>query len=682
MNRFFEGITPLLTFKSLIPAALTVASIAHAQAAEIDPRRSLFITDKVILNQFSLNGENGVLKAIAASAGDFSQSPQQLVDTMEASLCNGSSTDFNNLPGGCGTTIRGINTTEAISLVNRFDLAPANGENCGEYRITFSQVNGRNSITTQFVIFEAKLPNPHQELGLEGCRPVMNFWAGLSTEDNINVRAQQLRDFYFTGLNGFGPVISAHNYQGESVTPISGQIRINNRISTPDVWSFSEFNSRINGNTVELVQTTVKETPFADLSSDTSLFPVQAQAFQDAVVNAVSIKGKGLLANTMSTLNIDIPAEAEVGRQGIVLRAALAESIFSGAVNGQPGGHLPSRQELNDAFNENTSGFAQRIQQQLRTANSNLTPAQVLSRVAVLTCVGCHSSADDLGNGLEHVGPASDLLEMHSLRLESDITPVRIEAENFIMQSGIETETTTDVGGGLNVGFVDANDWMIFDVALPPSIDNRYIISYRTAKNVFPGGNIQLEQPGGGVIYDSFSVSFTGGWQNWRTIERTVTLPAGITQLAISTQSGNWNLNWFEIKPAGADRFIIKPPVLTEFLPERKVIMEDFLNTASCTDSSCLDSDNDGVNDNLDLCPNTPAGTTVNASGCEEPTGGSCNGVAVYPTWLHNDYDGGPNTHLLGGELMQHNNQLFQANWYTSSLPGSDATWTSLGSCD
>ena len=37
-------------------------------------------------------------------------------------------------------------------------------------------------------------------------------------------------------------------------------------------------------------------------------------------------------------------------------------------------------------------------------------------------------------------------------------------------------------------------------------------------------------------------------------------------------------------------------------------------------DACDLDDDNDGVNDNSDACPGTPAGTTVNGSGCPVPT--------------------------------------------------------------
>ncbi len=51
----------------------------------------------------------------------------------------------------------------------------------------------------------------------------------------------------------------------------------------------------------------------------------------------------------------------------------------------------------------------------------------------------------------------------------------------------------------------------------------------------------------------------------------------------------------------------------------------DTVDNVGCTVEPPLDSDNDGVIDNEDLCPNTPAGTTVDANGCavstEDPFG-------------------------------------------------------------
>jgi len=43
--------------------------------------------------------------------------------------------------------------------------------------------------------------------------------------------------------------------------------------------------------------------------------------------------------------------------------------------------------------------------------------------------------------------------------------PGKIEAENFSDQSGVQTENCTDVGGGLNVGWIDTNDWMEYPIS-------------------------------------------------------------------------------------------------------------------------------------------------------------------------------------------------------------------------
>jgi hypothetical protein len=82
------------------------------------------------------------------------------------------------------------------------------------------------------LIFEAVLPNPTPDLGLEGCRPVAEFWANLSTIDDPNVRATALADFYFTGLPGFPPVVTIEHY-------VTGQIRTNMFIEP--LWQLREF---------------------------------------------------------------------------------------------------------------------------------------------------------------------------------------------------------------------------------------------------------------------------------------------------------------------------------------------------------------------------------------------------------------------------------------------------------
>jgi hypothetical protein len=119
-----------------------------------------------------------------------------------------------------------------------------------------------------------------------------------------------------------------------------------------------------------------------------------------------------------------------------------------------------------------------------------------------------------------------------------------IQAENYAQMSGIQTETTTDTGGGQNVGYIDANDWMIYNVNVPTA--GSYKVYYRVA-SLSGGGNLQLERGGGGLTYGTLAIPSTGGWQNWTTISHTVTLSAGNQSIAIKANSGGWNINWWGI---------------------------------------------------------------------------------------------------------------------------------------
>ncbi|GAC25275.1 endoglucanase [Paraglaciecola mesophila KMM 241] len=96
------------------------------------------------------------------------------------------------------------------------------------------------------------------------------------------------------------------------------------------------------------------------------------------------------------------------------------------------------------------------------------------------------------------------------------------------------------------------------------------------------------------------------------------------------------------------------------------------------------DSDADGVSDITDQCPDTPQGTDVDASGCPQTTGSGtdCSAINSCPNWVQADYAGGANTHNNTGDQMQYQGNAYQANWYTNSLPGSDSSWTLLGSCN
>jgi len=122
--------------------------------------------------------------------------------------------------------------------------------------------------------------------------------------------------------------------------------------------------------------------------------------------------------------------------------------------------------------------------------------------------------------------------------------PGTIQAESYCSMSGIQTENTTDTGGGQNVGWIEANDWMAYKINVPST--GTYTVSYRVA-SPSGGGNIRLERFGGGTTFGTIAVGSTGGWQTWTTLSHNVNLTAGQQDIALVAVAGGFNINWFSI---------------------------------------------------------------------------------------------------------------------------------------
>lgn len=117
----------------------------------------------------------------------------------------------------------------------------------------------------------------------------------------------------------------------------------------------------------------------------------------------------------------------------------------------------------------------------------------------------------------------------------------RIEAESYVNMNGIATEASSE--GGQNVGWIDAGDWIVWDINVPSS--GNYKVEYRVAG--MNGGAIRLEKAGGSPIYGTINVPNTGGWQTWQTISHTVNLTAGQQQIAIHAPAGGYNISWIQV---------------------------------------------------------------------------------------------------------------------------------------
>ncbi len=120
----------------------------------------------------------------------------------------------------------------------------------------------------------------------------------------------------------------------------------------------------------------------------------------------------------------------------------------------------------------------------------------------------------------------------------------RIEAESFCSMQDIQTETTADIGGGQNVGWIEAGDWLEYNINVPTA--GNYTLTYRVA-STGNTGQLQFIAPTGTLA--STSIPNTGGWQTWSSVSATVSLSAGQQKIRLYASGAAFNVNWFQLSP-------------------------------------------------------------------------------------------------------------------------------------
>ncbi|WP_394821397.1 glycoside hydrolase family 3 N-terminal domain-containing protein [Pendulispora albinea] len=124
-----------------------------------------------------------------------------------------------------------------------------------------------------------------------------------------------------------------------------------------------------------------------------------------------------------------------------------------------------------------------------------------------------------------------------------------IQAESFDSQSGVRTETTTDTGGGQNIGYIAPGDSVGYaqvDFGAPTATR----VTTRLASGA-GSGNIQYRLDSEtGPVFASVPVSGTGGWQVWTSVTSTLTGSATgrhAVYLTFTGPGGDFvNVNWFQ----------------------------------------------------------------------------------------------------------------------------------------
>jgi hypothetical protein len=149
--------------------------------------------------------------------------------------------------------------------------------------------------------------------------------------------------------------------------------------------------------------------------------------------------------------------------------------------------------------------------------------------------------------------------------------PGHIEAESYMRyydtsggnsgtpscsSTDVDAQTTSDVGGGCNVGWTAPGEWLEYDVSVARA--GNYDITARLAASD-GGRRVHLELDGATV--GSALTAPSLGWQAFSSISaRSVPLPAGDHTLRLVFENGLTNVNWLEIQEPTAPPPPQEPP--------------------------------------------------------------------------------------------------------------------------
>jgi hypothetical protein len=379
-------------------ATQAIVTLPSGATLDVDPYRSLLVVDQEVRDAFSFEE---VMNLLVQRTGLGNLTPQSLYqqwwDTNNDQAhswttgphCTPPAEPYNmfcprqegvlanpvNFPFGANAA--GRHGFHALAFVNRFDLAPANGQHCGEYRMVFAKNSGTTKNNDRLIIsFEGRLPNPNPSAGLAACRPVAQFWADLSSMEDVNDRAQALRTFFIDGLPGFAPIVHPNSFG-----LIGGQIRTNQFMFQfmAQLWQLREYKfikQCPGGNCkVEIWNMGAKSNPEPELFSPEGTSPLGPQARADFLTQMPT-----LLAGNLQDIKLNLST---------AYNTTHSDSFNNMNEYGAQIGTFPAFQ---DAITARLTQLGQ----------TDITWRQLADRATTQSCAGCHmpKTTRNLGAGL------------------------------------------------------------------------------------------------------------------------------------------------------------------------------------------------------------------------------------------------------------------------------------------
>jgi hypothetical protein len=121
--------------------------------------------------------------------------------------------------------------------------------------------------------------------------------------------------------------------------------------------------------------------------------------------------------------------------------------------------------------------------------------------------------------------------------------------DNSYRSDGVDLETTSDTGGGNNLGWTATGQWFRYTANVATA--GTYTVTLRVAATSAVTDALHIANSSGTNLSGDINIPATGGWQTWTTATATVTLPAGQQTLTIDQDNGGWNLHNLTFAAAG-----------------------------------------------------------------------------------------------------------------------------------
>ena len=126
-----------------------------------------------------------------------------------------------------------------------------------------------------------------------------------------------------------------------------------------------------------------------------------------------------------------------------------------------------------------------------------------------------------------------------------------IQAENYTSHNGTQNETTTDTGGGEDVGYIANGDWLGYsgvEFGTGGATQFKARVASGAAAGISGLVQVAIDSPTATPV-GSFSIGSTGGWQTWETVPANISTVTGTHTVYLVFSSGQTadfvNVNWF-----------------------------------------------------------------------------------------------------------------------------------------